>query len=446
VQVVAVQSLTLANNLLMLAVYTTLSLLISPGLTAVAAVAGIVLLVVSQPLRRRAHRFGVALGAQNQAQIRVLTDFLGGLKAAKCLNAETSFRAEFSAVLDETQTLFLTNGRIRSDASAISQVIGVVALSAIAYFARAALNLSFVAFSAFIVVILRVVPRMSLIQSSLQELLSNLPAIAALQRFETELAAAAEPAVSSADALPPPCATIGLRQVSFAYPSAPQTFVLDRVDISLPVGSITSLVGRSGSGKSTVADLLAGLLRPTRGGVALDDRVLREPDARDWRRSVAYVTQDGLLLNRTIAENLALGHERAPADERIWAALESACAADFVRNLPEGLHTPVGERGVRLSGGERQRIMLARALIGAPRLLILDEATSAVDAPNQRSIAEAIRGLRGGTTVLIIAHSMALVSISDQVVELAGGRVVASGDLSTMAAGLDSVLAAMRLD
>jgi ATP-binding cassette, subfamily C, bacterial len=198
--------------------------------------------------------------------------------------------------------------------------------------------------------------------------------------------------------------------------------VLDRVSLSFPAGSITALTGPSGAGKSTLADLVGGLLSPDAGTLAIDGTLLDPPLRRAWRRRVAYVQQEPVLLAATVRENLAWGAPGASEAEML-AALGGA-SADFVTALPHSLDTRVGDGGRVLSGGERQRLMLARALLRQPALLILDEAASALDSANEAAIAAAIAALRGRVTVLIVGHRGALAAIADRTIRLENGRLV----------------------
>jgi ATP-binding cassette subfamily C protein len=194
------------------------------------------------------------------------------------------------------------------------------------------------------------------------------------------------------------------------------------VNLTLPAGSCTALIGPSGAGKSTLADILLGLITADVGAVSVDGQLLTPALARAWRAHVGYVPQETFLLPESVRTNLLLGDANAD-DAALWQALEAAAAAGFVRTLPRGLDSPVGERGTQLSGGERQRLALARALLRRPLLLVLDEATSALDAANQDRIGHALARLRGRVTILLIAHHSALVEQADQVVVLQAGRV-----------------------
>ena len=188
---------------------------------------------------------------------------------------------------------------------------------------------------------------------------------------------------------------------------------LESIDLVVPAGSVTALVGPTGSGKSTLALLVAGLLAPTEGRVRL----------APGKRSVVF--QEAFLLGGSVADNVRMGGEFS--DGELWAALEMAAASDFVRNLPNGLDTVVGERGVSLSGGQRQRVALARALVRAPSLLVLDDTTSALDPATESTVLGNLRHGLTETSVLLIASRPSTIALADDVIYVAGGRVAAHG-------------------
>jgi len=212
-----------------------------------------------------------------------------------------------------------------------------------------------------------------------------------------------------------------LVDVNFSHGGTP---VLRDVTLDFPKGSITLLTGASGAGKTTVTDLLLGFRAPDAGEVLVDDRPLREISLSAWRSMIGYVPQEVGLFHDTIFANVALGDPRVDEDA-VREALRRAGALGFVEATAEGIHSNVGEKGARLSGGQRQRIALARALVRHPSLLILDEATSAVDPESERTIVETVRSLRGRTTVVAVTHQPALLGIADRIYRVADRRVVA---------------------
>jgi subfamily B ATP-binding cassette protein MsbA len=214
--------------------------------------------------------------------------------------------------------------------------------------------------------------------------------------------------------------------------------VLRDVSISLPAGRTTAVIGHSGAGKSTLIHLLLRLYDPTRGVVRVDGVPLPEIDPHAWRKRVAVVTQDVMLFNASVAENIAYGSAGAgPADVERAARLAGADA--FLRALPKGYDTVVGDRGVRLSGGQKQRIALARALVREPEILILDEATNALDAESESFVQEAVSSLGNRLTLIVVSHRLSAVARADHFVLLDAGRVAAHGDRSILGS-LDEAL------
>ena len=220
--------------------------------------------------------------------------------------------------------------------------------------------------------------------------------------------------------------SVRMDRVGLTYPGASEA-AIDGVSFDVPAGTSLALVGSTGAGKSTLADLILGVVEPDVGTALLSGRAPGDA-IRQWPGAVAYVPQDIALVNSDVRGNVALGLALDQVeDERVWEALERAQLADFLRAQREGLDTVVGEHGVRLSGGQRQRLGLARALFTRPRLLVLDEATSALDADTELAISRSLSMLAGDVTLIVIAHRLATVRGTDQIVHLDRGRVSAIG-------------------
>jgi ATP-binding cassette subfamily C protein len=214
-------------------------------------------------------------------------------------------------------------------------------------------------------------------------------------------------------------AGIALRDVTVAYAERP---VLERVSLDIPAGEITALLGTSGSGKTTLIDLVTGLVRPQSGEIRIDGTPLPDLDLVAWRRMIGYVPQELLLLNASVRLNVTLG-DPSLGDADVEHALRDAEAWETVSQLPGGIDAPVGERGALLSGGQRQRISIARALVHRPRLLILDEATAALDPATEAAIWDTVAKLRGRTTVIAISHQPALAGVADRIYRVEGRGV-----------------------
>jgi ATP-binding cassette subfamily C protein len=274
--------------------------------------------------------------------------------------------------------------------------------------------------------------------------LHALPSHAALTDLLAQCRAAAEPAGSGPAEPPPFTRAVRLEGVVFRHAEGDPP-ALSGVDVEIPARGVTAVIGPSGAGKSTLADLLLGLLAPDEGRILVDGRALEGAARRAWRQRAGYVPQDSFLFNDTVRANLMMAAPEA-GEPALWEALERAAAADFVRALPQGLDTVVGERGGRLSGGERQRLALARALVRRPALLILDEATSALDAESERRVLAALERLRHELAVVVVAHRASTVRNADAVIVLDGGRVAALGSWSAVALRAAPLLARLGMD
>ena len=198
--------------------------------------------------------------------------------------------------------------------------------------------------------------------------------------------------------------------------------VLNDVSLAVPAGTFVVLCGPSGSGKTTIADLLIGLLRPQHGEVWIDDLSISQVDIRSWRQMIGYVPQENLLLHDTVFQNVSLG-QATVSEQDAETSLRAAGAWDFVQQMPKGMFSVVGERGSMLSGGQRQRIAIARALVKRPKLLILDEATTALDPKTEKEICATLQQLRGDITILAISHQPTLLDCADWAYQVKEGAV-----------------------
>ena len=223
-----------------------------------------------------------------------------------------------------------------------------------------------------------------------------------------------------------------LEGVTYRYPDGDGP-VLDGVTLTIPFRQSVALVGRSGAGKTTLVDVILGLLEPAGGSLKVDGVNLFD-DLAGWQRRIGYIPQEIYLTDDTLRNNIALGVDEAEIDEaQVENAVKTAYLEDFVDSLPDGLDTVLGERGARLSGGQRQRVGIARALYHDPEVLVMDEATSALDSETENRISQAIAGLSGEKTVIIIAHRLSTVRNCDRIVLLENGRVVDTGTFDELA-------------
>ena len=236
------------------------------------------------------------------------------------------------------------------------------------------------------------------------------------------------PAVTAPEGAPPlpeGRGRVELRDVTFQYETAPAPALRD-VDLVVEAGTTVALVGATGSGKTTLVQLLPRLYDTTEGAVLIDGADVREVDLDSLRHAISVVDDDPFLFSDTVHENIAYGRPEATREE-VERAAERAQAAGFIADLPAGYDTRIGERGMTLSGGQRQRIAIARALLSDPRILILDDATSSVDASTEQAIKEALREVMAGRTTFVIAHRLSTIALADDIVVLEEGRIAARG-------------------
>lgn len=413
-----------SGTALMLA-YSLAALWLSWPITLLVLAMGLIFVLAENGLRREALLLGNRIGQTSHSLHSVVQESLTGMKLAKILGNEERHLDKFQQSMQAFRLHQLDFQRSSSHSKARMQLGSVVILVVLLYAGFAVWRLPIAELATLIFVFARLMPLGSQLQQQLHHWLHALPALENANRLLAECRSAAEPADDLTQ--PPLCLRhdLTLSAVNFTYPGREHA-ALSAINLRLPAKSTTAIIGASGAGKSTLADVLMGLLRPDTGSLSIDGRVLNDAERLHWRRSVAYVPQETILFNDTIRTNLLWAMPGA-CDDELWLALDKA-AADFVRHLPHGLDTVVGDQGLRLSGGERQRIALARALLGRPALLILDEATSALDMENEERIRQAIVNLHGDLTVVAIGHRMATLQHADQVLVMEAGMIVEQGD------------------
>jgi ATP-binding cassette subfamily C protein len=430
--------LNLGVAVVVITVQVAVALRISPAVTGLAMATGIGLAALMWPLVARSRRLGRQLVQFNRGVLASVTGFLDGLKLAKVHGLEPGHLMSFDSAIVRARRSQIDFAKAQAAAGAVqfsaTAVVLAVLIDVVA--GRHAVSLAELLVLAFIFT--RLVPQITQAQSNVQTLAQSLPAFGELTAVIDDCARAAEegkpqsapsrparrrPALSDCPAALSD--RLCLDGVCFSYrrPDGQPVEVLHGVTLEVPARATTALVGPSGAGKTTIADLAVGLLVPTSGRVLIDGAVLAGELIPRWREEVAMVPQDVFLFHQSIRANL-LWAQPGASEGDLWRALALASAEALVRQLPDGLDTVVGDRGERLSGGERQRIALARALLRQPALLVLDEATSSLDAGNETAILDALAMLHGSMTILVIAHQRSSLRDADQVITVADGRVV----------------------
>ncbi len=398
-----------------------LVLYLSPLLTCISLVCFGLLIPWQRRRGREAYRAGAGISEKTTAVFDSSMERLQNLKVVKAFEAQDTehrlFDQRYGAMLRQ-----LSESEWRTSASSRHfQTVSLVLLCGITLLGLGPLHLSTATMLIFLFAFLRATPRLTTLQEKFTAILTDLPAFGRIQGLLAVCANHAEQA--GGEEAPALSKQLTLDKIGFAYAAGGRR-VLDGVSLRLKAGTITAVAGRSGAGKSTVADLVMGLLAPQEGAICVDGCAITRKNARAWRRRIGYVSQDTLLFHDSIRANLLWAKPDA-SEAELLEALDEA-SAKFVQELPEGLNTAVGDRGIRLSHGQRQRIALARALLLKPELLILDEATNSLDLENEEAILKTVRGGRRVTT-LLISHRPSAVQVADRVYLLAEGRVKRSG-------------------
>ena len=402
-------------------VYGSLSAFLSLKMTIFAVLAGILIFVLQRPIRRRAAIFGEKLTKERRAQYRTISDFLGALKVAKSFNAEEQYATGLADTLSRVRRDTLDYVAYSANGTLIYQILSALIACVFIFVAYVVYHVDFARILILLFVFMRIAPRATELQSQFQIVMANLPAYEGMKDIQRVCDENHESQMTTTSGALELRQALSFDRVSFSYGISP---ILKSITWRAKAGEITALVGASGAGKSTIADLAMGLLLPDKGHIKIDGQSLTPADLRLWRAKTAYVPQETYLIAASLADNLRIAAPNASFDN-LLLALEEAHARAFVDALPEGLETRVGDGGVTLSGGERQRISLARALLKRPELLILDEVTSALDRQNTKAILDTLTGLRGQMTILLISHDPAVHACADQVIHIENGSVVA---------------------
>ena len=399
-------------------VYAAVAFLVSWNATLVAMVAGAVLLYGLNSLVRMAGRAGARQTELLDSVLGRLTDNLQSIKPLKAMAREDLADAVVEADTRRLNRALQKQVFSREALRAIQEPLFTVFLAVGLYVGLVKWSLPIGSVMLLVFLLARLLTQLGRVQSQYQKMVTFESAYWSLQEKIRE--AEREHETVSGSGIPVFSRSLRLDRVSFRYGD---TWVLRHVSLEFPAGLFTAITGASGAGKTTVIDLVMGLLRPQEGRIWIDGTLLTDLDPRAWRRMIGYVPQETLLLHDTVMRNVALG-DPGLGEKDVERALRAAGAWDFVRNLPGGLHGTVGERGGRLSGGQRQRIAIARALVHDPALLILDEATSGLDPVSEEGICRTLRGLRGKLTILAISHQPAMVGVADRVYRIRDGQAV----------------------
>lgn len=396
------------------------------GALIVAAVMGGVGWLFHHLIKVRVIRWGEARQMHEGFRIQHAQQGLGGAKEIKLFAREAEFLAEYHAHNSASARMAQREQTLGQMPRLGLEFLAVCALAALVLLllARGQDAASVIAkIGLFAAAAFRLLPSATKVFGALQSLKYSRPVVDSLHAEFT-----LQPPVAFVDggAIRPFAGTLELRDVSFAYPGRAEP-ALAGISLAIQRGESIGFIGTSGAGKSTLVDVLLGLMEPASGRILVDGRDLHTNSA-NWQRQIGYVPQTIFLTDDTLRRNVAFGVPATAIDDAaVWRAIRAAQLEEFVKGLPDGLETTVGERGVRLSGGQRQRIGLARALYREPAVLVLDEATAALDTATEKSLMEAVSALHGAKTLLIVAHRLSTVEKCDRLYRLDNGRIREQG-------------------
>lgn len=355
-----------------------------------------------------------------------LQETLTGVRIVKGFTREAAEDRRFARINEAYFRTWMKSAQVSAITSPVLEAVGVIGVTGIIWYGGLQVIQgtmtpgTFFSFLTAVFLIYNPVKRLASVNNMIQQALSAAERVFAVLDVPTE--AASDTGVRSFDGVR---STIELRGVSFRYEGA-ETWALQGISLTVQTGEVLAIVGSSGAGKTTLVNLIPRFYDPTQGAILIDGVDLREIRLAALRRQIGIVSQETLLFDDTVRNNIAYGKDDV-TDEAISKAARAAFAHEFIMRMPSGYDTLIGENGVKLSGGERQRLAIARALLRNPPILILDEATSSLDTESERMVQMALANLMQGRTTFVIAHRLSTVQRASRIVVLAGGRIVEIG-------------------
>jgi ABC-type multidrug transport system fused ATPase/permease subunit len=429
---VVMPGMVLTMELLTVSAILTLLFLAEPAVSLFACVLlGGTALVFMKTIRSRLSLYGEQIQFFRGKMVQSVHESLSSVKMTKVLGREDHFLKTFAAHTDgyseanRFRQIATEAPRLILEVTAIAGLLGVAAVLTAAGKPAVTVTVTLALLS---IALVRTIPSVNRITSSVATLRYGHYALEAINKDLTELESPSN--VIREDSQPLSFSeSIRFEDVSYTYPGAAKGS-LAHISLKIERGSSVAIVGPTGAGKTTLVDLLLGLLEPSEGRILVDEIDLTRAIA-SWQRAIGYVPQDIYLTDDSIRGNIALGIPARDIDSSaVDRALRAAQLDEFVRSLPAGLDTVVGERGVRLSGGQRQRIGIARALYHDPSVLIFDEATSSLDTATEELVIEAVDALRGSRTIIVIAHRLSTIRNCDYVFSLREGAISSEGPVA----------------
>ena len=413
---------TSASTVIIAIVYILVSLALSWQITSALVLVAITLFLSIKGVSKRNFIIGRRISLLNGEHMTLLSEFLGGAKLIKATTTEERTIREVNAITEELRVNYTWVTFLPGLSRGVFELISIVGLCAVLVTGHIYLKAPAANMLLILALFVRLLPKFNMLQQNIQILNSYLPAFAEVKSMYE--GAMGEKEVSAAsDVIHPLPGSMSIEVQSAGYGDCE---VLREITLVFPEKGLYGVVGESGAGKSTLVHLLLGLCDLKKGDIKIGGVSVKDTSLSQWRHSIGYVPQETILFHRTVRENISWGKENASLEE-IIAAAKKAHAHEFIKDLPNGYDTVIGDQGLRLSGGQRQRLGIARALLNQSRFLLLDEATSALDSASEQGILQTLEELRKELFIIFVAHRLSTVRNADQIIVFDKGRVFEAG-------------------
>ncbi len=414
-------------------IYVVVAFLISPVVTVATIIIGSILFLIFKPFFSRIRKL-ISRSAEIQRMVsHHVAENIMGAKIIKALTVENNLIEKSAEYFKELRNSKIDAAFLRQLTLSFNEPIGFFVIAAIFFISYHKPGFNIASFAVVIYLIQKIFDYIKIMQGQIHSINENIPFLDSVFGFERLANQSKEPHVGKMEFKFSD--SIEFRDIQFTYPSRskkPWNF-----SFSIKKGDMVGIVGPSGSGKTTLVDLFLRLLKPKQGEIYMDGKNIEDIDLYQWRKKIGYVSQETFLFNDTIGNNIRF-YDQAIPQEKILKAAKIANINQTIEAFPKGFDTIVGERGVELSGGQRQRIALARVLARDPEILILDEATSAIDSESEAAIQDAIQNMKGSITIVMITHRVSAVQNVDKIVAIDDGRVIEEGSPESLLSNPES--------